>query len=104
MFERDSRVYDLTTGGAEFPTNGSLHELDDWDVRPRLGKVQVPTLLLSGRYDEATPAVMTTLHRGIADSEWHILEESTHSCHSEEEALTMLLVADFLARRVGSSP
>jgi hypothetical protein len=44
---------------------------------------------------------MTTLHRGIAGSEWHILEESSHSCHSEEEALTMLLVADFLARRVG---
>ena len=103
MFETDSRVYELTTGGTEFPTNGSLKELDGWDVRPRLSEIDVPTLLLSGRYDEATPAVMTTLHRGIAGSEWHILEESSHSCHSEEEALTMLLVADFLARRTGSS-
>jgi hypothetical protein len=41
---------------------------------------------------------MSTLHRGIAGSEWHVLEHSSHSCHSEEEALTMLLVADFLAR------
>jgi proline-specific peptidase len=98
LFERDSRVYELTTGGAEFPTGGSLAELDGWDVRPRLGEVRVPTLLLSGRYDEATPAVMSTLHRGIAGSEWHVLEDSSHSCHSEEEALTMLLVADFLAR------
>ena len=102
MFEADSRVYELTTGGAEFPTDGSMKELDGWDVRPRLGEVDTPTLLLSGRYDEATPAVMTTLHHGIAGSEWHILEESSHSCHSEEEALTMLLVADFLARRVGT--
>lgn len=98
MFEHDSRVYDLVTGGAEFPTGGSQAELDGWDVRPRLGEVAVPTLLLSGRYDEATPAVMSSLHRGIAGSEWHILEESSHSCHTEEEALTMLLVADFLAR------
>ncbi len=103
MFEADSRVYALATGGTEFPTNGSLKELDGWDVRPRLNEVDTPTLLLSGRYDEATPAVMTTLHRGIAGSEWHILEESSHSCHSEEEALTMLLVADFLARRVGGA-
>lgn len=98
MFEHDSRVYDLITGGAEFPTGESTAELDGWDIRPRLGEVRVPTLLLSGRYDEATPAVMSSLHRGIAGSEWHVLEESSHSCHTEQEALTMLLVADFLAR------
>jgi proline-specific peptidase len=103
MFEHDSRVYELTTGGAEFATGpegsgAELGELTGWDVRPRLGEVRVPTLLLSGRYDEATPAVMSTLHHGIAGSEWHVLEHSSHSCHSEEEALTMLLVADFIAR------
>ena len=101
IFERDMRVYDLTTGGAEFPTEGTTFELADWDIRPMLGNVSAPTLLLSGRYDEATPAVMSTLLRGIAGSEWHILEESSHSCHTEEEALTMLLVADFLARLEG---
>ena len=98
MFEHDSRVYDLLTGGAEFPTDGVLGELQQWDVRPRLHEVRVPTLLLSGRFDEATPAVMSTLHRGIAGSEWHVLDDSSHSCHTEQEALTMLLVADFLAR------
>ena len=101
IFEHDMRVYDLTTGGAEFPTEGTTFELADWDIRPMLGNVSAPTLLLSGRYDEATPAVMSTLLRGIAGSEWHILEESSHSCHTEEEALTMLLVADFLARLEG---
>lgn len=101
IFERDMRVYDLTTGGAEFPTEGTTFELADWDIRPMLGNVSAPTLLLSGRYDEATPAVMSTLLRGIGSSEWHILEESSHSCHTEEEALTMLLVADFLARIEG---
>ncbi|MFM7273443.1 MAG: alpha/beta fold hydrolase, partial [Gammaproteobacteria bacterium] len=98
LFQNDSRVYQLTTGGAEFPTDGGQGELQHWDVRPRLHELRVPTLLLSGRFDEATPAVMSTLHRGIAGSEWHVLEDSSHSCHSEQEALTMLLVADFLAR------
>ena len=95
------RVYDLATGGAEFPTEGTTFELSGWDIRPQLGKVDAPTLLLSGRHDEATPAVISTLKAGISGSQWHILEESSHSCHTEEEALTMLLVADFLARIEG---
>ena len=66
LFERDHRVYDLMTGGAEFPTGGATGEFDTWDVRPRLGEITVSTLLLSGRYDEATPAVMRSLHDGIA--------------------------------------
>ena len=98
LFEQDHRVYDVMTGGAEFPTGRAPAEFDAWDVRPRLGEVTVPTLLLSGRYDEATPAVMRPLHAGIVGSEWHVLEESSHSCHSEEETRTMVLVADFLAR------
>jgi L-proline amide hydrolase len=97
IFEHDSRVYDLVAGGAEFPT-GQANELTGWDVRQRLSEVAVPTLLLSGRFDEATPAVMQTLHDGIDGSEWHILEHSSHSCHTEQELLTMVLVTDFLAR------
>lgn len=103
LFEQDMRVYELTTGGVEFPTQGTTFELAGWDIRPHLGKVNAPTLLLSGRYDEATPAVMGTLHRGIKASQWHLLQESSHSCHTEEEALTMLLVADFLARIEGEA-
>jgi L-proline amide hydrolase len=98
LFESDHRVYDVMTGGAEFPTGRAPAEFDAWDVRPRLGEVTVPTLLLSGRYDEATPAVTRSLREGIAGAEWHVLEESSHSCHSEEETRTMVLVADFLAR------
>ena len=98
LFESDHRVYDLMTGGAEFPTGRASGEFDAWDVRPRLGEITPPTLLLSGRYDEATPAVMRSLNVGIPQSEWHILEESSHSCHTEEETRTLVLVADFLAR------
>jgi L-proline amide hydrolase len=97
-FEKDHRVYDLMTGGAEFPTGGATTQLTGWDLRARLDEVSVPTLLLSGRYDEATPAVVETLHRGIAGSEWHLLEESSHSCHSEEQQRTVTIVADFLDR------
>ena len=58
----------------------------------------MPTLLLSGAHDEATPAIMGTLHRGIAGSEWHVLEHSSHNCQLEEPGRALVLVSDFLAR------
>ena len=97
MVERDPEVYRFMVGDAEFslsPTSPFV----GWDLRPRLGEITVPTLLLSGAYDEATPAIMRTLHEGISGSEWHILDESSHCCHLEETARTLVLVADFLAR------
>jgi L-proline amide hydrolase len=97
MFERDPEVYRYMVGDAEFslsPTSPFV----GWDLRPRLGEIDVPTLLLSGAFDEATPAIMRTLHDGIRGSEWHILEQSSHCCHLEETARTLVLVADFLAR------
>jgi pimeloyl-ACP methyl ester carboxylesterase len=45
-----------------------------------------------------TPDTMERVHHGIAGSEWVVLEESSHTCHLEEETQTLELVRDFLAR------
>jgi L-proline amide hydrolase len=97
MVERDPEVYRFMVGDAEFslsPTSPFV----GWDMRPRLGEIETPTLLLSGVHDEATPAIMRTLHEGIRGSDWHLLEHSSHSCQLEETGRTLVLVADFLAR------
>jgi L-proline amide hydrolase len=97
MVERDPEVYRFMVGDAEFslsPTSPFV----GWDLRPRLGEITAPTLLLSGVHDESTPAIMRTLHEGIRGSEWHLLEHSSHSCQLEETSRTLVLVADFLAR------
>jgi L-proline amide hydrolase len=97
MVERDTEVYRYMVGEAEFslsPTSPFV----GWDVRPRLAEIKIPTLLLSGAHDESTPAIMRTLHEGITGSEWNVLENSSHCCHLEETARTLVLVADFLAR------
>jgi L-proline amide hydrolase len=97
--QEDNRVYASMWGPSEFTCTGSL---GTWDVTARLGEIDVPTLLLSGRYDEATPAVVQPMHEGIAGSEWVVLENSSHSSHVEEKELTHQLVSDFLARVEGS--
>ena len=63
---------------------------------------RVPTLIISGIYDESTPVINEVLHRGIAGSEWVLLQNSSHLAHVEEPELYMQTVQAFL-RRVESA-
>ncbi|MEI6372313.1 MAG: proline iminopeptidase-family hydrolase [Actinomycetes bacterium] len=94
----DGEVYRVMAGGSEFDTGGGVGVLAGWDVRPRLHEIMVPTLCLSGEFDEATPAVMGTLAAGIDGAQWHIIEGAAHSSHLEAPDLFFPLVVDFLAR------
>ncbi|MFN5118008.1 MAG: proline iminopeptidase-family hydrolase [Cyanobacteriota bacterium] len=93
--EEDPRVYQAMCGPSEFHITGSLR---DWDVSDRLGEIQQPTLVIGGRFDEATPAVTEALHRGIPHSEWVLLDECSHLSHLEQPAVYCDLLGDFLRR------
>jgi len=92
-------VYNTMNGPSEFHVIGALK---DWDITARLGEIRLPTLLLSGRYDEATPTIMQVVHQGIAGSEWVLFEESSHMCHCEEETRYFPVVNEWLARMDGA--
>ena len=47
-----AQVYETMWGSNEFTVTGTLKE---WDVIDRLGELDVPTLVTSGRHDECTP-------------------------------------------------
>src|ERR1019366_649223 len=70
----------------------------DWSAAERLGLIGVPTLILSGRHDEATPAVQDTLVRGIMDTEQVIFEDSSHTPFLEERGRYIAVLAEWLAR------
>jgi L-proline amide hydrolase len=93
---RDPTVYHTMNGPSEFHVIGSIK---DWQVKDRLGEIEVPTLLTSGRYDEATPALQETLCEGIPDCEWVLFEESSHTPFAEERERYMQVVGDWLARQ-----
>lgn len=88
-------VYHYMNGPSEFHVIGTLK---DWDITGRLGEIDVPTLVVSGRHDEITPATVEQVHRGITGSEWVILEESSHMAQAEEPERLLTAVGDFLAR------
>lgn len=92
-FDNMGFVYNYMNGPSEFHVIGVIK---DWDRTDRLPEIHVPTLILSGRYDESTPMINEVLHRGIANSEWVIFENSSHLSHVEEPELYMQTVRAFL--------
>lgn len=92
---RLGQVYHTMWGPNEFYATGVLK---DWDITHRLGDIHVPTLIMSGRHDEITPATMETVHQAIQGSEWVILEESSHTSYGEEPERYMQVLGDFLNR------
>jgi len=93
--ERDPTVYHTMNGPSEFHVIGSIR---DWQSKDRLGEIEVPTLLVSGRHDEATPTLQETLLAGIHGSEWVCFEHSSHMPHVEERERYMQVVGDWLAQ------
>jgi L-proline amide hydrolase len=93
--EQNPEVYHTMNGPSEFHVIGTLKE---WDILSRLGEIQAPTLVIGGRYDEATPAITETVHGGIPGSEWVIFENSSHMPHVEETERYLQVVGRFLER------
>ena len=91
--ERDPTVYHTMNGPSEFHVIGSIR---DWRSEDRLGAIAVPTLIVSGRHDEATPALQEPLRAGIPGAQAVILEDSSHMPHVEERERYMDVVGAFL--------
>jgi proline-specific peptidase len=88
-------VYYTMNGPSEFHVIGTLK---DWDITRQLERIQAPTLLFCGRYDEVTPASVEVAHRAIPGSEFVVMEESSHMAQAEEPEATLELVRGLLAR------
>jgi proline-specific peptidase len=93
--ERNAQVYQTMNGPSEFHVVGNLK---NWDIAARLSEIEAPTLVTSGRHDEATPLIAGTVHRGIRGSEWVIFENSSHMAHVEEADRYMAVLDEFLCR------
>ncbi len=93
--ERDPTVYHTMNGPSEFHVIGSIK---DWQSKDRLASIELPTLLVSGRHDEATPALQQALLDGIEGAEWIVFEESSHLPHVEERERYMQVVGEWFAK------
>jgi L-proline amide hydrolase len=86
-------VYHTMNGPNEFTIIGNTRY---WDVTGRLQTIKVPTLVLTGRYDEVSPKIGREIHRHIAGSKLVIFPNSSHTPFWEERSSFMRTVLRFL--------
>jgi L-proline amide hydrolase len=93
IMDEDNTVYRNMNGPTEFHVIGTLK---DWTIEDRLHLVEAPTLLISGRFDEATPEVVRPYAERVAGCRSVVFENSSHMPHVEERDRCMAVVSDFL--------
>jgi L-proline amide hydrolase len=89
----DPTVYHTMNGPSEFHVIGTMK---DWTVVDRLDRVVAPTLVLNGRYDEATDACVAPFVERIPGVRWETFAESSHLPQVEEEERYLQVVGAFL--------
>ncbi|MEH6375702.1 proline iminopeptidase-family hydrolase [Streptomyces sp. KLMMK] len=89
----DPTVYYTMNGPSEFHVIGTLK---DWSVIDGLDAIEAPTLLVNGRYDEATAVTMRPFHDRIPDVRWEVFEHSSHVPHLEEPERFTEVLTGFL--------
>lgn len=95
IMDEDNTVYRNMNGPTEFHVIGTMK---DWTIEGRLHRIAAPTLLISGKYDEATPLVVKPYVDHVPNCEWVLFEHSSHMPHVEEKELCMRTVSEFLTR------
>ena len=93
LLARDPTVYNTMNGPNEFFCIGTLRE---WSVIDQVHTIIAPTLLISGRHDEATPATVQPFFENIPNVQWEIFEDSSHMPFIEEAQKYREIVESFL--------
>jgi pimeloyl-ACP methyl ester carboxylesterase len=99
--ERGRDVYRAMWGPNEWTVTGALR---GWDVRARLPEIDVPTLVIRGRYDLSTEPITATLVDGIPGARAVVFEHSSHTPVLEETERYLEVVGGFLREAEAQVP
>lgn len=93
------RELDRTILAFEVSQHMARHESPRYDLRPALGTIEVPTLVIGGRHDWVTPPSQSVvIADGIPGAELVIQEEVAHFGFVENQAEFLGAVEEFLGR------
>lgn len=86
-------IYNYMWGPEEFKPTGTLKS---FDLSNKLSKINVPVLLLCGRYDEATPESTEYFKSLFPNARMKVFEKSAHMPHWTERKAYIKAIRDFL--------
>jgi len=91
--DKDDTVYFTMNGPSEFTVVGSLKT---WSVIDKLHKIQVPTLVLNGEFDEARDSCVYPYFANIPKVKWYTFAGTSHMSNQEDPDKYMEVVSQFL--------
>ena len=93
MAEKATDVYRAMQGPNEWTVTGAI---SGWDVRDRLGEIDVPTLVIRCRHDMSTDPISAALVNGIKGAREVVLENSSHTPVLEETDKYLKAIGGFM--------
>jgi L-proline amide hydrolase len=94
QLNQDPTVYGTMWGPNEFAPVGSL---SNWTIVDRLSRIEVPTLVVSGEFDEATSECQQPFIENIANVEQAVIEGGSHLSMVERPEVYFSVLRKFLA-------
>ena len=88
-----SNVYGYMWGPSEFTSTGTLR---DFDRIEELSGITVPTLLVCGEFDEASPRTVRGYSRMIPNSRFEVIPDAAHSTLNDNPQEMLKIIGDFL--------
>ena len=86
-------VYKYMGGPSEFTMIGPLK---DYDRTKRLNEIKIPTLFITGEFDEARPSTVKYYHSLVAGSKLVIIENAGHMTMQDKPQQNIKAINDFL--------
>lgn len=90
---REDTVWMTMNGPSEFVNTGTLN---GWSIVGELHKINVPTLVTNGAYDEAQDSVIMPFVDEIPNVKWVKFHKSAHMAHFEERDEYIRVLTEFL--------
>lgn len=91
--KKDNTVYHTMNGPSEFTVIGSLK---NWSAIEECKKIEIPVLLINGRFDEGQNSCVAPFFNNIPRVRWVTMDQSSHLPMFEERERYMEIMGDFL--------
>lgn len=98
-FDPDASLERTRTMRFHALTHNALFRMKDYDLRPRLGEIAVPTLVICGSADWICPPSQSqAIAAAIPGAELFMVQGANHAVHVEARSAVLARAREFLAR------
>ncbi len=93
--ERNDFIYNYMWGPTEFTATGSLKKYDRFES---LKEIKVPTIFITGEFDEARPNTVKRFQSQVMNSEFVVIKGAGHGTMHDNREQNIKVIRDFLNR------